>query len=205
NAFIYKKLPYDTFRDFVPSTQTRANPLGAVVNPASGISSIKDLVARAKANPGQINYGSFGIGKMTHLQGVLLSLAADIKMTHVPYRGQTPEITDIVSGQITLGFTTPPGVTPLVESGQLNLLGAFGEKRDEQFPNTPTPYEIGYHSAVVVGWAGILAPAGTPPPIVKKLHTGLTKALAMPDVKEAILKQGSKAASSKSPEDFENY
>src|SRR5258707_8310301 len=84
NAFIYKKLPYDTFRDFVPITQTTANPLGPLVNPASGISSIKDLVARAKANPGGINYGSFGIGNMTHLMGVLLSLAADIKMTHVP-------------------------------------------------------------------------------------------------------------------------
>ena len=76
NAYIYKKLPYDTFRDFVPITQTTANPLGAVVHPASGIKSIKDLVERAKANPGQINYGSFGIGNMTHLQGVLLSLAA---------------------------------------------------------------------------------------------------------------------------------
>ena len=84
NAFIYKKLPYDTFRDFAPITQTTANPLGAVANPASGIKSIKDLVARAKAHPGQINYGSFGIGNMTHLMGVLLSLAADIKMTHVP-------------------------------------------------------------------------------------------------------------------------
>src|SRR5205807_2482576 len=116
NAFIYKKLPYDTFRDFLPITQTTANPLGAVVNPASGIGSIKDLVARAKANPGGINYGSFGIGNMTHLMGVLLSLAADIKMTHVPYRGQTPAITDVVAGQIPLAFTTTAGVSDLVET-----------------------------------------------------------------------------------------
>jgi tripartite-type tricarboxylate transporter receptor subunit TctC len=205
NGFIYKKLPYDALRDFAPITQTVANPLGLVANPASGPKSLKELIERAKASPGQINYGSFGIGNMTHLQGVLLSLAADIKMTHVPYRGQTPEITDIVSGQIPLGFTTTAGVTELVESGKLNLLATFGEKRDEQFPNTQTPYELGYHSAVVVGWAGILAPAGTPQPIIKKLHAGFTKALAMPDVKEAILKQGSKAASSRSPEDFERY
>src|SRR5262245_63339739 len=84
NAFIYKILPYDTFRDFVPITQTTANPLGAVANPASGIKSIKDLVERAKAHPGQLNYGSFGIGNMTHLMGVLLSINADISMTHVP-------------------------------------------------------------------------------------------------------------------------
>jgi len=205
NAFIYKNLPYDPLRDFAPITQTVANPLGLVANPDSGPKSIKELVERAKANPGQINYGSFGIGNMTHLQGVLLSLAADIKMTHVPYRGQTPEITDILSGQIPLGFTTTAGVTELVESGKLNLLATFGVERDEQFPNTPTPTEAGYPKAVVVGWAGLLAPAGTPPQIVNKLYAGMAKALAMPDVKEAILKQGSKAVSSKSPEDFARY
>jgi len=113
NALIYKNLPYDPLRDFAPITQTVSNPLGLIANPVSGPKSIKDLVERAKANPGQINYGSFGIGNMTHLQGVLLSLAADIKMTHVPYRGQTPEITDILAGQIPLGFTTTAGVTEL--------------------------------------------------------------------------------------------
>ena len=205
NAFIYKKLPYDALRDFAPITQTTANPLGAVVNPASGIKSIKDLVERAKANPGQLNYGSFGIGNMTHLMGELLSIAADIKMTHVPYRGQTPAITDVISGQIPLAFTTTAGVTDLVETGKLNLLATFGQERDEQFPNTPTPTEAGYPSVVVVGWSGLLAPAGTPPQIIGKLHAGMVKALAMPDVKEAILKQGSKALSSASPEAFERY
>jgi tripartite-type tricarboxylate transporter receptor subunit TctC len=205
NGFIYKKLPYDALRDFTPITQTVANPLGLIANPVSGPKSIKELVERAKANPGQINYGSFGIGNMTHLQGVLLSLAADIKMTHVPYRGQTPEITDILAGQIPLGFTTTAGVTELVESGKLNLLATFGAERDEQFPNTPTPTEAGYPSAVVVGWAGLLAPAGTPPQIVAKLYAGMAKALAMPDVKDGIRKQGSKAVSSKSPEDFARY
>src|SRR2546428_2397698 len=111
NAFIYKKLPYDTFRDFVPITQTTANPLGAVVNPASGIKSIKDLVERAKANPGQLNYGSVGIGNMTHLMGVLLSIAADIKMTHVPDPGQTPAITDLMAGQVPLAITTTARAT----------------------------------------------------------------------------------------------
>jgi tripartite-type tricarboxylate transporter receptor subunit TctC len=205
NAFIYKKLPYDPLRDFAPITQTTANPLGAVVNPASGIRSIKDLVERAKAQPGQVNYGSFGIGNMTHLMGVLLSLAADIKMTHVPYRGQTPAITDVLSGQIPLAFTTTAGVTDFVETGKLNLLATFGQERDEQFPNTPTPTEAGYPSVVVVGWSGLLAPAGVPPHIIGKLHGGMAKALAMPDVKEAILKQGSKAVSSSSPQAFERY
>lgn len=205
NAFIYKKLPYDPLRDFAPITQTTANPLGAVANPASGIKSIKDVVARAKANPGQLNYGSFGIGNMTHLMGVMLSLAADIKMTHVPYRGQTPEITDILSGQIPFGFTTTAGVTDLAESGKLVLFSVFTAERDSQFPNTPTPTEEGYPSVVVVGWSGLLAPAGTPKPIIDKLYAGMAKALAMLDVKDAILKSGSKAVASKSPADFQRY
>jgi tripartite-type tricarboxylate transporter receptor subunit TctC len=205
NQFIYKKLPYDTLRDFAPITQTVANPLGAVSNPASGIKSLKDVVERAKANPGQVNYGSFGIGNMTHLQGVLLSLAADIKMTHVPYRGQTPMVTDVLGGQVPFGFTTTAGVTDLVATGKLNLLATFGQERDDQFPGTPTPYEMGFKSAVVVGWAGLLAPAGTPPQIISKLHSGMVKALTSPDIKETIFKQGSKAVSSKSPEDFARY
>lgn len=205
NQFIYKKLPYDVFRDFAPITQTVSNPLGLIANPASGLKSIKDVVERAKANPGQLNYGSFGLGNLTHLQGVLLSLAADIKMTHVPYRGQTPMVTDVLGGQIPMGFTTTAGVSDLVASGKLLLLATFGADRDEQFPNTPTPTQAGYPRAVVVGWAGLLAPAGTPPQIIAKLYAGMAKALAMPDVKEAILKQGSKAVSSKSPDDFARY
>ncbi len=205
NAFIYKRLPYDPLRDFAPITQTTANPLGAVAGPASGIKSIKDIVARAKAKPGEIIYGSFGIGNMTHLMGVLLSIAADIEMTHVPYRGQTPEITDVLSGQIPLAFTTTAGVTDHVETGKLNLIATFGEQRDEQFPNTPTVVEAGYPSVVVVGWSGLLAPAGVPPQIIARLHGGMAKALAMPDVKDAILRQGSKAVSSASPEAFARY
>ena len=205
NGFIYKNLPYNTLRDFAPITQTTANPLGAIANPASGIKSLKDLVDRAKAEPGKLNYGSFGIGNMTHLMGVLLSIAADLKMTHVPYRGQTPMITDLLSGQIPMGFTTTAGVADLVETGKLNFLATFGDKRDEQFPNVPTPTEIGYPSVVVVGWSGMLAPAGTPPQIVTKLHDAVVRILAMPDVTDLILKAGSKPAPSKTPEDFARY
>ena len=96
-------------------------------------------------------------------------------------------------------------MTDLVESGKLNLLATFGRERDEQFPNTPTPTEFGYPSVVVVGWAGLFAPAGTPPHIISWLHGGMVKALASPDVKDAILRQGSKAVSSSSPAEFERY
>src|SRR5229473_3544841 len=205
NSFIYKKLPYDTLRDFVPITQTAANPMGAVVNPASGINSIKDLVERAKLRLGELNYGSFGIGNLTHLMGELLQSAAGIRMTHIPYKGQTPAITDLLAGQIPLAFTTTAGATDLVESGKLNLLATFGAARDEQFPKTPTVVEFGYPSVVVVGWSGLLAPAGVPPQIINRLHSGVVRALAMPDVKDAISRQGSKAVSSSSPEEFAHY
>jgi tripartite-type tricarboxylate transporter receptor subunit TctC len=205
NQYIYKKLSYDPLVDFAPITQTVANPLGAVVNPSSGIKSLNDVVERAKANPGKLNYGSFGIGNLSHLMGELLSIAADIKMTHVPYRGQTPAITDVLAGQIPLAFTTTAGVTDLVETGKLNLLATFGQERDEQFPNTPTVVEFGYPRVVVVGWSGLLAPAGVPPQIISRLYSGMAKALAMPDVKDAISRQGSKAVSSSSPEEFARY
>ena len=96
-------------------------------------------------------------------------------------------------------------MTDLVESGKLKLLATFGKERDEQFPNTPTPTEFGYPSVVIVGWAGLFAPAGTPPHIIDRLHGGMAKALASPDVKDAILRQGSKAVSSSSPAEFERY
>jgi tripartite-type tricarboxylate transporter receptor subunit TctC len=205
NAYIYKKLPYEPLRDFAPITQTTANPMGALANPDSGIKTIRDLVARAKQDPGKLNYGSFGIGNLTHLMGVLLSGAADIQMTHVPYKGQTPEMTDVMAGQIPVGFTTMAGAAGFVQGGKLNLLATFGDKRDEQFPDAPTVVESGYPSVVVVGWSGVLAPAGVPPQIIAKLHAGLVQVLAMPDVRAMITKQGSNPVSSKSPEDFARF
>ncbi|WP_198164585.1 Bug family tripartite tricarboxylate transporter substrate binding protein [Rhodoplanes sp. Z2-YC6860] len=205
NQFIYKKLPYNTLRDFAPITQAVLNSLGAVASPASGLKSLADVVARAKADPGALSYGSSGIGNQTHQMGVLLSLATNIKMTHVPYRGQTPMLTDVMSGQIPLGFTTTSGVTDLVNSGKLTMLATFGDQRDEQFPNVPTPSELGYKDVVITGWTGLLAPAGTPPAVVNKIYAGMTKVLAMPDVKEATRKLGTTAKVSDSPEAFARF
>ena len=205
NPFIYKSIPYNPLRDFAPITQTTENPMGLVANPDSGIKTIKDVVTRAKAKPGELNYGSFGIGNLTHLQGVLLASAADIKMTHVPYKGQTPEMTDVMSGQIPFGFTTMAGASGFVDGGKMTLVATFGAKRDVGFPNTPTVVEQGYPSVVVVGWSGILAPAGVPPAIIAKLHAGLVKVMDMPEVKDAISKQGANPTSSKSPEEFARF
>jgi tripartite-type tricarboxylate transporter receptor subunit TctC len=205
NAFIYKKLPYDTFRDFIPISLTATNTLGGVVNPASGIKSIKDLVAEAKSRPGEINYGSFGIGNLTHLMGELLQGAAGIRLTHVPYKGQTPAITDVLAEQIPLAFTTISGVADMIQSGRLSLLATFGRERDDAFPDTPTVVESGYPEVVVEGWSGLLAPAGVRPQIISRIHGAVVRILAMPEVKETIARQGSKAVSSSSPEEFARY
>jgi tripartite-type tricarboxylate transporter receptor subunit TctC len=205
NGFIYKKLPYDTFRDFIPISLTATNTLGGVVNPAAGIKSINDLVREAKARPGAINYGSFGIGNLTHMMGELLQSAAGIKLTHVPYKGQTPVITDVLAGQIPLAFTTMSGAADMIQSGKLILLATFGRERDDQFPDTPTVVESGYPEVVVEGWSGLLAPASVPAQIIGRVHSAVVRILAMPQVKETIARQGSKAVSSASPEEFARY
>jgi len=205
NAAIYKKLPYDTFRDFIPISLTASNTLGGVANPAAGIKSINDLVTQAKARPGEINYGSFGIGNLTHMMGELLQSAAGIKLTHVPYKGQTPAITDVLAGQIPLAFTTLGGVADMVQSGKLRLLATFGRERDDAFSDAPTVVESGYPEVVVEGWSGLLAPAGVPPQIISRVHSAVVRILAMPEVKETIARQGSKAVSSASPEEFARY
>ena len=205
NQFIYKKLPYDTLRDFAPITQAVVNSLGVVSNPVSGPTSLNDLVARAKANPGGLGYGSVGVGNQTHQTGVLLSLAADIKMTHVPYRGQTPMLTDVISGQIPFGFTTTSGIPALVAAGKVRMLATFGQERDPQFPDVPTSFELGYKDVIITGWSGLLAPAGTPKAIVEKIYAGMVRVLAMPEVKEALLKLGTQAHTSASPNDFARF
>jgi tripartite-type tricarboxylate transporter receptor subunit TctC len=123
----------------------------------------------------------------------------------VPYRGQTPAMTDVLAGQIPLAFTTTAGATAYVEAGKLNLLATFGAQRDEQFPDTPTVVESGYPGVVVVGWSGMLAPAGVSPQIIGKLHDGLVRVLAMPDVKDVIARQGAEAVSSRSPDEFTRF
>jgi tripartite-type tricarboxylate transporter receptor subunit TctC len=204
NQTIYKKLSYDPIRDFAPITRTTANPMGMVASPAFKIKSVADFVALAKADPGGVNYGSFGIGNLTHLMGVMLSTAAGITMTHVPYKGQTPAMTDLLGGQIPAVFTTMAGASDLVETGQLNLLATFGEERDEGFPNTPTMREAGYPSVVMVGWSGLVAPAGVPPQIISRLNAAAAKALATPDLKSAFERQGAHAVST-TPAEFERF
>ena len=201
NPYVYKQLPYDTFRDFVPITQVATNTFGLVVNPALPVRSVKELVVLGRARPGQLNYGSFGIGNQTHLAGELFALSTRIRMTHVPYKGQTPAVTDLISGQVSLLFTPMPGASVHVESGKLRLLATCGEKRDAIFTAVPTMLEAGFATVIITGWSGLLAPAGAPRDVVNRLHGEIVRHLNSPELKETLTRTGAEPVGS-TPEQF---
>ncbi|HEX9673054.1 MAG TPA: tripartite tricarboxylate transporter substrate-binding protein [Burkholderiales bacterium] len=160
NPHVYKSLPYDTFRDLVPITQTVTNTIVLAVNPTVPARTVKELVALGKSRPGDLSYGSFGVGNLTHLAGELLDLETGIKATHVPYKGETPAVVDLVAGQVAFGFATAPGVAAHLQNRRLRLLATCGERRATAFPDTPTMIEAGFPKVLVTGWNGFLAPAG---------------------------------------------
>ena len=204
NQSIYKGLPYDTLRDFAPVAQTVTNQIALVVNPYLPVKSVKELAALARARPGDLLYGSFGIGNQTHLTAELFRLEAKLKMLHVPYKGETPAITELVGGQVALMFSPSAGVTPFVKSGRLRLLATAGEKRSTAFPETPTMVESGFPGVISVGWGGVLAPAGTPQDIVQKMARDTARGLTAPDVRERLAALGADPTPS-APEEFGAY
>ena len=159
NPHVYKTLPYDTFRDFVPVTQVVINTIALVVNPYLPVKSAKELVALGRSRPNDLIYASAGIGNMTHLAAELMRLETGLKMTHVPYKGDTPAVTDLIGGQVALIFATAPSVAAHVKSGRLRLLATCGVKRSLSLPDTPTMIESGFpegdgHRLVGAGRAG---------------------------------------------------
>jgi tripartite-type tricarboxylate transporter receptor subunit TctC len=201
NPSVYKTLPYDTLRDFVPVTQTVTNQMALVVNPYLPVQSVKELVALARARPGELLYGSFGVGNQTHLTTELFRLEAKLKMLHVPYKGETPSITELVGGQVALMFSPSAGVTPFVKSGRLRLLALAGEKRSPAFPDTPTMVESGFPGVISTGWGGLVAPAGTPQDIIQKTQRDVARGLAAPEVRERLAALGADPVGS-TPEAF---
>lgn len=201
NPFIYKSLPYDTFRDFAPVIQTATNTFGVVVNAALPVRSVKEILALAKTRPGQLMHGSFGTGNMTHLAAELLSQQSGVKLLHVPFKGETPSLVALLSGEIALMLTPLQAVTPHVRSGKLRLLATCGDKRSIAFPDAPSMAELGYPNMVMSGWSGILAPAGTPPEIISKLQQEIARQLLVPEVRDNLIQQGAEPVAS-SPEQF---
>ncbi len=204
NPTVYKKLPYDPFRDFAAVTQTAMNTFGLTVNASLPARNVKELVALGRANRGELTYGSFGVGNLTHLGGELFAAQTKLKMVHVPYKGETPAITDLIAGQITMMINPMQGSTPHVRAGKLRLLATCGETRADAFPNVPTLKESGFPSVVIVGWTGLLAPTGTSREIVSRLASETTKYLLAPEQKERLTALGAEPVPS-SPEQFATF
>jgi tripartite-type tricarboxylate transporter receptor subunit TctC len=201
NPHVYKSLPYDTFRDLAPITQTVSNTIVLVVHPNLPARSVKELVALGKSRAGELNYGSFGIGNLTHLAAELMRTEAGLKMVHVPYKGETPAITETISGQVALLFATSVGVASHIGTGRLRLLATCGETRAAAFPDTPTMVESGLPKVVVTGWGGTLAPASTPREILEKVQRDTARHLQAGDLRERLAAMGSDPVGS-TPDQF---
>ena len=201
NPFVYKTLPYDAFRDFAPVMQSVANVIVLVVHPSLPVRSVKDLVALGKSRPGDLVYGSFGVGNLTHLAGELLRMETKMKMVHVPYKGETPAVTDLIGGQYVLLFSTSAGVFAHIKQGRLRLLATGGEKRAAAYPDAPTMAEAGFPGAGVTGWSGLAMPAGTPPEIVQKFSREAARHVKSAEMSERLTALGAEPVGS-SPEEF---
>jgi tripartite-type tricarboxylate transporter receptor subunit TctC len=204
NPGLQKKLPYDTIKDFTSITMVANSPLVFVANQSLGVSSIKELVAAAKAQPGRIAYASSGPGTGGHLAVELLSWMAGIKFTHVPYKGAAPALIDVIGGQVQFMCTSPLPAMPLVNSGKLRALAMTGARRSPSAPDIPTVAEGGFKGYETGLWYALLAPAGTPRAIVSRLHDQMVKVVKSPGVTEQLLAQGAEPVGN-TPQELDVY
>ena len=189
NPYVYKKLPYDGFKDFVPVTQHGLAPLMMVVPPSLGPKSVKEFVAWARERKGKVNFASFGTGSSSHIWGEMLNQAEKLDMTHVPYKGAGPAIQDTLAGHIPMTIQDLAAGGPSIMAGKLTPLAITSVQRWPRLPDVPTFKESGYDIALS-GWNAILAPAGTPPEIVERVSSELRKLVQTPEGKERLLDMG---------------
>jgi tripartite-type tricarboxylate transporter receptor subunit TctC len=189
NPAVYKNLPYDPVADFAPIAMTTSYPYIMVVNPKLGVKTLKEFVGLAKSKPGELNYGTTGVGAANHLVTELFDSKAGIKMTHIPYRGTALAVTDLLAGQVQVVFADPISALPHMKAGTLLALAVTSKERSSVAPNVPTISESGYRGFDAIAWHGILAPAKTPLEIVNKLNAEIVKALKDPETKSLLEKQ----------------
>jgi tripartite-type tricarboxylate transporter receptor subunit TctC len=194
NPSLYAKLPYDARKAFAPISLLVLFPNMLVVNPAFPARSVQELVAAAKAQPGKIAYASSGNGSAQHLAAELFRQGAGLDMVHIPYKGGGPALQDVIGGQVPLFFANMASGLPHVKGGRLRALAVTGTKRSSAAPELPTVAESGVPGYELYEWNGVFAPAGTPRPIVERLHAEFAKALAQPDVRERIESLGGEIA-----------
>ena len=201
---LQKNLPYDPNKDFTPVTLLVTIPYVVVVQPSFKAANIKELIALAKAKPNEINYGSGGSGSAPHLAAELFKTMADVRITHVPYNGSTPAITDTMSGQVQLTFTGIPSVMTQMKAGRLRPIGVTSLKRTAALPEVPTIAESGVPGYEVNPWFGVLLPARTPQPLVSRLNAEILKVLQLPATRERFAAEGFEAAGN-TPAQFAAY
>ncbi|HEX2826878.1 MAG TPA: tripartite tricarboxylate transporter substrate binding protein [Burkholderiales bacterium] len=203
NPALYAKLPYDAVKDFAPIIFVAATPYVLTVHPSLPVSNVKHLIALAKARPGQLNYASAGNGSTHQLSGELLKSMSGIDMVHVPYKGTTPAIAALLSGEVSVMFTTASGILPHIKAGRAKGLAVTTSRRSSMLPGVPTVAETlpGFE---MLSWFGLLAPAHTPPAIVTRLNAEMTRVLALPDVRAALTTQGFEVTGG-TPEQFGEY
>ncbi len=204
NPSMFKKLPYDSIKDFAGITLVADLPVALVVHPSVPAKTLKELIAYAKANPGKLNYASSGPGSIGHLSGELLSSMADIKIQHVPYKGSGPAVIDVLGGYVQILMTSSATVMPHIKSGKLRAIALAGEKRSAGAPDIPTMIESGLPGYVVSGGFGLLAPAATPREIIRKINAETVKVIAMPEVRERLASEGADPVGNK-PEEYDAY
>ena len=203
NPALYAKLPYDAVRDFAPIIFVAATPYVLSVHPSLPVTTVKQLIALAKARPGQLNYASAGNGSTHQLSGELLKTMSGIDMVHVPYKGTTPAIAALLGGEVSVMFATVTGIQPQIKAGKARALAVSTARRSPMMPGVPTVSETlpGFE---MLSWFGLLAPAATPPAIITRLNTETGKVLALPDVKAALTAQGFEVTAG-TPEQFGDY
>jgi len=204
NASLYAKMPYDHIKDFAPVILVAGVPNVLVVNPAVPVNSVQELIAYAKANPGRLNFASSGSGTSIHLSGELFKVMAGVQMTHIPYKGSSPALQDLIGGQVQLMFDNLPSALPQIKGGKLRALAVTSATRAAALPDVPTVAEAGLPGFEASSWFGVLAPAGTPVAIIARLNAEIAKWLASPEAREKLAGQGANAAGG-SPEDFAKH
>jgi len=190
NPTLYAKLPYNPVKDLTPIGLMATAPLVIVVPTASPLKTVADVVAAAKAKPGELNFASPGNGTVAHLTGEQFQKTAGITIQHVPYKGANQALTDVISGQVQLYVSSVPSVLQQIRSGKLRPVAVTSAKRVDDLPQTPTVGESGYKGFDAVTWFGFLAPAGTPKEIVARLNAEFNKALQQPDLRKRLGEEG---------------
>jgi tripartite-type tricarboxylate transporter receptor subunit TctC len=201
NPALNPKLSYSA-KDLVPVARVTTSPLVVAVNPGTGITSMQDLIRLAKAKPGTLNYATSGNGSAPHLGAAHFSRVTGVEMVHIPFKGGAPAIQSVIAGEVQLTFGTPPSVLPMVQAGRLRAIGVTSPSRSPLVPDVPGMNESGLINYSISFWYGLFVPVGTPPEVIKRVFDAAQEALAKPEVKAALAREGTESAMSRSPEDF---